>query len=304
MDHPLTSTKSKEVRLQVIQLLKDSYNARRSSNIIFVCGGNEAEDMRMLFREHCSTNLQEFEVFFPEFAFENIFSSAPDEPFDITDFETLVSDLSHAVVVFPEAAGSYAETGYFSAIEQIAKRCILVLDIKYQKQDSFISLGPAKKISTQSVFFPLIEIDYGNPNFDSVTERIRRIDQKKYKKHLKIDSFGEISTYEIACLIHQIVDILTIATIEDIQFFFRAIFKNRYSAPNVSKIASVLVGANYLRNISEYGHLSVNSEKPNLLELRDGHAAKDLAIRLSLAEIYQDSDQVFLDLIETARNAN
>ena len=235
---------------------------------------------------------------------ENIFSTELDEPFDITDFEQLISELSHAIVIFPEAAGSFAETGYFSAIEPIAKRCILVLNLQFQNEDSFISLGPAKKIGEKSVFQPIIQIDYDHPRFDTISERIRRINQKKYKKHLLFEKFKDLNTYELSCLIHEIVSILTIATMDDIIFTFKVIFENRHSAPKVRKLVSVLVGAEYLGHLGEYGHMSINSNKPKLLELRDGYVKEERAIRLSLAEIYQDSDADFLALVESSRDVN
>lgn len=303
MDHPLVSQEHKDLRQRVVQLLRSSYNARRSSNIIFVCGGNDDTHMRMLFRGYCVNNLSDFEIFFPEYAMEYIFSTELDEPFDITDFEQLICELSHAIVIFPEAAGSFAETGYFSAIEQIAKRCILVLNSKCKK-DSFISLGPAKKIAEKTVFHPLVHIDYDNPNFDEIPERIKRINLRKYKKRLSFEKFKDLSAYDLSCIIHEIVNILSIATIDDILFTFRLIFKNRFSATKVRKLMSILIGAEYLRHLGDYGHMSINPKKPKLLELRNGYAEEERAIRLSLADIYQASDADFLALVEASRDVN
>lgn len=303
MDHPLVSQEQKHLRQRVVQLLRTSYNVRRSSNIVFVCGGNDDAHMRMLFRAYCVNNLPDFEIFHPEYAMENIFSIEPDEPFDITDFEQLISELSHAIVIFPEGAGSFAETGYFSAIKQIAKRCILVLNSKYIK-DSFISLGPAKKISESSIFHPLVKIDYDNPNFDEISERIRRINKYVYKKNLSFEEFKDLSPFELSCIIHEIVNILTIATIDDVLFTFKLIFKNRHSAPKVRKLVSILIGAKYLRHLGDYGHMSINPNKTKLLELREGYVEEERSIRLSLAEIYQDSDADFLTLVEASRDVN
>lgn len=131
----------------------------------------------MRFKDHCLQNLPDFQIFLPESAMKNLFSGEVAEPFDIADFETLVGELSHAIVIFPEAPGSYAETGYFSAVQPLAKRSILVSDLKYQRDDSFISMGPAKKIGSLSLFQPIIQLDYAAPDFDVVTERIKRINK-------------------------------------------------------------------------------------------------------------------------------
>jgi hypothetical protein len=260
--------------------------------------------MRMRFCAYCVENLPDHEIFLPEFAIENIFSTEPDEQFDIADFEHLISELSHAVVLFPEAAGSYAETGYFSAVKTISKRCILVLNLKYQKKDSFISLGPAKKIASNSIFHPLIQIDYDKPNFDSITERIKRFSQNKYKKRLYVDKFSNLNTYDLSCLIYQIVNLLTITTVDDILYTFKVLFKNSYSMPKVRKLLSILVGSKYLRHIGEYGHLCINPRKPQLLEIVEGYSEEEREIRLLLAEIYQGSDADFLSLVMESRDVD
>ena len=67
---------------------------------------------------------------------ENYFQEMSEEPFNIAQFEEIVGDLSHAIVVFPEAPGSYAETGYFSKVSNLYKKTVLALDAPRQKSDS------------------------------------------------------------------------------------------------------------------------------------------------------------------------
>ena len=300
MDHPLTADKQIQLRKRVVQLLKRAYKAHRSSNIVFVCGGTEATDMRLLFQSYCADNLPDYEIFLPEYAIDNVFSTEDNDQFDISDFEVLISELSHAIVIFPEAAGSFSETGYFSAINLIAKRCIPVLDIKYQKEDSFLSLGPVKKILEKSIFHPLIQIDYTKPDFRPILERIRKRNQSVYKKSIQIGKFGDLNTYDTSCLIHQVVHIMTIATIDDILYTFKVLFKNSYSEPKIRKLLSVLVGSKYLLQIGEFGYVSINPTKPHLLELREGFAEEEREIRLLLAGLYQESDPDFLNILESS----
>lgn len=115
MDHPLLSQEQSDLRRRVVQLLRDAYSSHKSGNLVFVCGGNQPETMRIRFAEHCKIKHPELEIFFPEFAMKDYFSEEAADQFDIADFETLIGELSHAIVVFPEAPGSFAETGYFFA---------------------------------------------------------------------------------------------------------------------------------------------------------------------------------------------
>lgn len=304
MDHPLIEDGQKRLRQQVIHFFKNAYKVHRSSNIVFVCGGNEDAHMRTLFREHCNIHLPEYEVFLPEAAMSNIFSGEVVESFDITEFEELVAELSHAIVVFPEAPGSFAETGYFSAINKIAEKCILALDFNRQRSDSFISLGPAKKISSISIFQPTIQLDYNNPDFNIILERIRRIGVKKYSKKLKISTFKELTSYELSAIIHEIVNMCSIATFNDVLYIMRGIFEGKLSAIKTQRLMSILFGADYLQEVGQYGHLKINSAKAQLLEIKDGFRKEATEIRLSLADVYQGGDSEFLGLLEGARDVD
>lgn len=172
MEHPLRKDKNKELRGRVVQFLRNGYLIQRQSNIIFVCGGSNPDHMRRRFREEFDALLTGFEFFEPEYAMKSYFTLGDVEPFDIAEFEELVGELSHSIVLFPEAPGSFAETGYFSAIDQLGKKIVLALDSSRQKGDSFISLGPAKKIQDISVFQPNLQFDYDKPDFSLISERI------------------------------------------------------------------------------------------------------------------------------------
>lgn len=67
------------------------------------------------------------------------------EPFDMTAFEELIGKLSHSIVIFPEAAGSLAETGYFSAIPEIASKILLVINAAQLKKIALFPLGLQRK---------------------------------------------------------------------------------------------------------------------------------------------------------------
>lgn len=101
-----------------------------------------------------------------------------------------------------------------------------------------------------------------------------------------------------------VVEFLSVATFDDIMYMLRSMSKSRVSLPEVQKITSILVGAEYLRSIGEYGHLSLNAGKPRLLEVDEGRREEESTLRLSLATAYQFADAEFLKLVEESRNAN
>ena len=232
------------------------------------------------------------------------FSDEADDQFDIADFETLVGELSHAVVVFPEAPGSFAETGYFSLVPDLAKKTVLALDAKYQSKDSFISMGPAKKIANKSLYFPTLQISYEKPNFEEVVARIVRHSLHRNRVQLQITKYEEISSFFLFCLIHQCFEILSTATFADVVFMLRAIFGGVLSVPRVRQLASVLVGAKYLIRIGEFGHYYVNPSKKKLLKIREGKASLQSQILAELGTTYLSSDAEFLRILEGATNAH
>lgn len=298
MDHPLIHEAQKGLRKRVVHFFRHGYKVQRESNIIFVCGGNDANDMRALFKDYTRNNSPEYDIFHPEFAMENLFSSGFPEPFDITDFEALVGSLSRAIVIFPEAPGSFAETGYFSAIDHLCEKIILVLDSEKQKDDSFISLGPAKKIGQKSRFYPVIQMSYNSPDFNVIVERMRRVKLKKTMKILNWNKLSDLTDYEWFCLTHEAVRFLTIATIEDLKYIFRSMSDGHLSVNKLHQIASILVGSKYLIEYSEFGHLRANSEKSALLEISSGNATEHNELRLELANLYQDSGGEFKTLVD------
>lgn len=225
MDHPLRSDENKDLRRKVVQLLRNGFNIRRQSNIVFVCGGNDPEKhMRKKFQSVFPEMLPEHEFFEPEFAMKNYFTLGDVIPFDISEFEELVGQLSHSIVLFPEAPGSLAETGYFSARPDLARKIILAINVKRQKSDSFISLGPAKKIQDASRFQPNIQFDYKNPDFSVIAQRINeREPLNKYKKSFKIKDFSETEPFDLFSLVHQVVLLFRIATADDIEYFLKSL---------------------------------------------------------------------------------
>lgn len=300
MEHPLLSADNKALRLRVLQLIKEGYSVPRSSNILFVCGGNAESDMRPRFLTFCNSLDHEFEIFQPEFAMENIFSDGGHIQFNIADFESLVGELSRAIVVFPEAPGSFAETGYFSAIERLAKKTVLVLDVGRQKGDSFISMGPAKLIEEKSLFYPVIQSSYSEPDFMLVFERIRNRHKESKMKFFEVNKFSDLTSFELLCLVLVTVELLQICTVDNVEFILDGIFKRRTVKKRILQIFSVLVGADFLRPAGQFGHFVLSQKKSMGLRIRDGFLQERNAIVFELAEILLVDAGDLNNLLESA----
>lgn len=250
MRHPLLKSHA-EVRKRMIVILRDGLLVRRAGNLIFVCGGNADTDLRPMFCAFLKGAAPDFNVFQPEFAMRNYFSDEHGGQLDLGKFEELVGELSHAIVIFPEAPGSFAETGYFAKTKPLAEKTLLVLNSQYQSNDSFIMMGPARRFEEQSKFNPNLQIDFQNPDFPAVLERIKRFDLSKNRKSIDVD---ELTSYDIFCLIYKIFDLLVVATYDDLVAVFNSLTSGHAPRRQIKDIASILVGAGFVEPVGNFGH--------------------------------------------------
>lgn len=298
MDHPLRSDEYKSLRRTLYNLLSNGFTIPRQSNIVFVCGGSEAHHMRRRFQESFTDLLPGYEFFEPEFAMRKYWTLGDSEPFDITTFEELIGNLSHSIVIFPEAAGSLAETGYFSARPNIARKILLAIDTAHLRTDSFISIGPAKKIADVSVFQPNIQFDYENPNFDLISQRlIDRAPLHTTRRALKIKAFNEMDSFELFATIQSLVSLLGIATVDDIEFFLRGLFGGHIGTSKIKQIVSILVGSSRIVEVGDYGHLKANGEGKLTLKIKDGAITERDVLKVDLSAVYLGADADFCSLL-------
>lgn len=299
LDHPLRDDANKALRQRVIQHLKTGCSVKRSGDLIFVCGGNDAGQMRPMFTEYCRLDHADLELFQPEYAMKDYFSGPGASPFDLATFERLVAELSHVIVLFPEAAGSFAEAGYFSQEDRFRSKTLLALDLRWQGSDSFISMGPARRFNERSRFAGVMQIAYAAPNFLQIVERLRRYGFERNRKELTLGSFADLSAYDLFCLLQKVVDILGIATLEDVNFILRSAFAGRIRATRIKELMSVLVGAGYLESVGGFSHYRVRTGRADLMPARDSLKGQETQIRLELATFYPTCPPDFLAILES-----
>ncbi|MCO6178787.1 retron St85 family effector protein [Ciceribacter sp. RN22] len=298
MDHPLRSDDQKSLRRRLFKLVSNGFTIPRQSNIVFVCGGSEPHHMRRRFQDEFDALLPGYEFFEPEFAMRKYWTLGDSEPFDITTFEELIGNLSHSIVIFPEAAGSLAETGYFSARPDIAKKILLAINAAHLATDSFISIGPAKKIADVSVFQPNIQFDYDNPNFKLISQRLLdRAPLHSTRRALQIKAFSDMDSFELFAIIQSVVALLGIATVDDIEFFLRGLFSGHIGTSKTKQIVSILVGSGRLVETGDYGHLKASDEDNLILKIKDGAKTERDVLKVDLSAVYLGADQDFRSLL-------
>lgn len=298
MDHPLRSDEYKSLRRKLYSLVCNGFTIPRQSNIVFVCGGSEPHHMRRRFQLEFEALLPGYEFFEPEFAMRKYWTLGDNEPFDITTFEELIGNLSHSIVIFPEAPGSLAETGYFSARPDIAKKILLAINTAHLAKDSFISIGPAKKIADVSIFQPNIQFDYDNPNFCLISQRLLdRAPLHATRRALNVKEFAEMDSFELFATIQILVALLSISTVDDIEFFLRGLFSGHIGTSKTKQIVSILVGSGRLVEIGGYGHLKISDEGNLILNIKDGAKTERDVLKVELSAVYLGADPEFRSLL-------
>src|SRR4029077_4782871 len=97
--------------------------------------------------------------------------------------------------------------------------------------------------------------------------------------------------------------LLGAATYSDVAFLLTSIFGARYPQQTVKQLVSILVGAEYLQSIGQFGQYRVNHSRGSLLEPRDGFKEQEKLARLELTELCESSAPDFVAVWEQATNA-
>ena len=92
---------------------------------------------------------------------------------NISVFEKTIAETVDSVLIFPESPGSFAELGYFSAHDAIARKTLVAVRAEHQV-NSFITLGPIHAISKLSVFSPVPIVLATQPN-DQMSQLVERL---------------------------------------------------------------------------------------------------------------------------------
>ena len=265
------------------------YDLVRHDNIVFVCGGNNPDDARSRFLKIAPEHLEEYDLFTPENALENLWRDR-DGPFELTAFEELIAEVSAVIVIFPESPGSFCEVGYFVAKENIISKTLLAINKDFQRFDSFISTGPANLINAHSHFRPTAYIDYQG-DFTEITDRIKKRRPEKNHIDIRVENYSDLDFVQKLGIVQQVVSLLTLATREDIIYIFRSIFSSHISTKEINGLISILHGSGYLIKHDQYGHLRLNPLKKSFLKIRTGSKRLETEVFFETAEAIQESDE-------------
>lgn len=138
---------------------------------------------------------------------------------DLAVIEETIATTVDSLLLFPESPGSFAELGFFSANEAISQKMLVAIAHEHQG-DSFIILGPVKKINANSSFSPqpIVISEDRDASFSQISTRLLG-EVKRASSYAKRYAHGEWKDYsprEQLAIIDKMIDLAGIVTEDDL----------------------------------------------------------------------------------------
>lgn len=150
------------------EVLLSSSRVRAFDGFIFLCGGRVDVSAQYppsirdaIYRGLVGDSLVEPRIrlaeTYKEWADDGIYS-------DLLSFERHIAELSSVIVLALESAGSIAELGLFSVLDEFRHKLIVFISTHHYQQSSFIRLGPVQSlergIDNPAHCYDFIKVDY------------------------------------------------------------------------------------------------------------------------------------------------
>lgn len=226
----------------------DELNVREYPKIAFLCGGNPSvltitDSPHQYFPSIRSFISHLLSVQYTEIHYQNAEDvkdwNSYSEYEDLIEFEKDIAHLCKAIVLFVESAGSIAELGSFSVIQEVAEKLVVFVHSDYSNSTSFIALGPLKHIIASNPAEPRVhyipwdteEKDFG---IDGVVEIVKPESMKDWGLYTcdaiktalevitQIDHTSDKYTRtKEALFIHDIIHLFKALDVDEIRHFLK-----------------------------------------------------------------------------------
>lgn len=178
---------------------------KKESILVFTCGKSPNKKNpggRDLLLKYADKYLNNFYFFIAEKFFEALTkstsSSADVALSDLLRIEENLTKYSDCIIIVLESNSAIAELGAFTIKNDLAEIVMVVNDSEFQDSESFISLGPLKRVDEKSKFGPVIytKLESISSSFGEITERLKKIRRGKNKRILFDSTQKFINGYE------------------------------------------------------------------------------------------------------------
>ncbi|HXI24802.1 MAG TPA: retron St85 family effector protein [Pyrinomonadaceae bacterium] len=229
---------------------------RKDRFIIFVCGGKLEEggnSLRKQFVEWAKHNLPEFVCLLAEDALKDNFVGEGRTFVNLAKFESVIADVADCVLIFPESAGSFAETGFF-ANSPIREKTLIVNPFDLQIEDSFLNLGPIDTISTISLLKPTVLINVKETvDFTPIGQRLKeRVKWPEYRERLPYQKFGQFSFKQKLLVVFEVLRLLRLAELKTLRHALVTCFGGNPRNQELKHLLRILLAAKFIERDGEF----------------------------------------------------
>lgn len=263
------------------------------SHLCFVCGANGdalpngEKSLRSLYISHAKEKFPgKIICVRAETAATELLRQIDERGQNISLFEKTIAETVDSVLIFPESPGSFAELGFFSGQDAIARKTLVALKVRYQ-EGSFITLGPIHLISKSSRFAPVPIVLGEDPlaQMKLISERLlgESINKRPYRHRLELKPWKEYSGRQQLALLDDLIDLVGALTEPDLLHLIKEIF-GAYDVSSVRLQLSLLVA---MDRIARSDHADIFA-KPRDYRFVEGLARERIAVSAKWREFFSE----------------
>lgn len=207
---------------------------------------------------------------------------------DLAVIEETIATTVDSLLLFPESPGSFAELGLFSANDAISQKMLVAVTHKHQG-DSFIILGPVKKINANSSFSPqpIIMSDDSNASFSQIRTRLLGEDRhvSSYAKRYSHGDWKEYKPRDQLAILDKAVDLAGILTEDDLFDLVNKSF-GKYEKSEIRLLVALLttMGRVARTDMGDIVRIVSKSKMPFM----DGGGQDAIEVKAAWAETYRE----------------
>ncbi len=270
-----------------------SIHTRRDRRLIFICGGSVrpyGRSFRKRFLKYARTSLHDVRLFLAEDAARDVFAHGNPFFVNIAEFETLISELADCVVIIPESPGSIAELGYFSGHKSIRSKILVVNDLQFQGEPSFLNLGPIEIANHYSRDYPTLHFNLKqkDPNFRAIVSQLGR-HPLEIRGPFEFKNYGQLPIRHRLFVIFEIIHLFGEISYDALELAVGFVFLGgRYLGEKhkreVRQLLSILCAGQYVQRLDHGLLLSAVPEVKPFLDINE--YLRD-ALRVKISDFVQ-----------------
>ncbi len=234
---------------------------RKHRFIVFVCGGKlgeESKSLRKQFIDWAQHNLPEFICLLAEDALKDTFAGEGRIFVNLAKFESVVAEVADCVLIFPESAGSFAETGFFANSKEVRKKTLVVNQLGLQTEESFLNLGPIDTIDRFSFLKPILINVQEAADFTPVGQRLKeRVKWPENRERLHYQPFGQLNFKQKLLVVFEVLRILRLADLKNLRHALIVCFDGSPRYQELHYLLRILEAAKFIQRDGQSEYFKV-----------------------------------------------